>query len=156
MLHQDGVIFDVNTALLKMLGYQPDELIGCKYTDFVDKAFAFETSDFVDADQADVYEIRMNCKDGRSFPAMVHVRMQSTNGQDLLVLAICVLTEQKEVEEEIRALWGILPIFSVCKKIRDDQGYWNQIEEYIEHHSEAFFSHSLCSSCEHELYGDQN
>ncbi len=58
--------------------------------------------------------------------------------------------------EEIKTLRGILPICSQCKKVRDDDGYWNKIEGYIESHSEALFSHSLCPECADNLYGDQD
>lgn len=46
-------------------------------------------------------------------------------------------------------------ICSVCKQIRDDKGYWNQIETYIEDNSEALFSHGMCPSCAQKLYGDK-
>ena len=49
--------------------------------------------------------------------------------------------------EEIKVLSGFLPICSSCKKIRDDKGYWNQIETYIRDHSEVQFSHSICPDC---------
>ena len=49
--------------------------------------------------------------------------------------------------EEIKTLKGILPICMHCKKIRDDQGYWNQIETFIKARSEAEFSHSICPEC---------
>ncbi len=48
---------------------------------------------------------------------------------------------------KVKALSGMLPICSGCKKIRDDRGYWNQVEAYIESHSEASFTHSLCPQC---------
>ncbi len=54
--------------------------------------------------------------------------------------------------EEIKTLRGILPICANCKKIRDDAGYWNQIEGYIRDHSQAEFSHSICPECAQELY----
>ena len=53
---------------------------------------------------------------------------------------------------EIQTLRGTLPICANCKKIRDDKGYWNQIEAYISDHSEAQFSHSICPECAKELY----
>jgi hypothetical protein len=53
---------------------------------------------------------------------------------------------------EVKTLSGLLPICSYCKKIRDDQGYWNQLEEYIHNHSAAEFSHSICPSCLKEIY----
>ncbi|MCK5146422.1 hypothetical protein KAR48_06670 [bacterium] len=55
----------------------------------------------------------------------------------------------------VKKLSGLLPICSSCKKIRDDKGYWNQIEIYIETHSEALFSHGLCHDCESNIYGHQ-
>ena len=60
------------------------------------------------------------------------------------------------IQLEIETLRGIIPICSKCKKVRDDKGYWNQIESYIEKHSEAFFSHGICPECLDNLYGDKD
>ncbi len=60
----------------------------------------------------------------------------------------------KKALDEIKILRGILPICANCKKIRDDSGYWNQIEAYIRDHSEAEFSHSICPDCAKKLYPD--
>jgi hypothetical protein len=54
--------------------------------------------------------------------------------------------------EEVKALSGMLPICSNCKKIRDDRGYWNQIEAYIQARSEAQFTHGICPDCSRVLY----
>lgn len=51
-----------------------------------------------------------------------------------------------------KTLSGMLPICASCKKIRDDKGYWNQIEAYITEHSEAKFSHGICPECMKKLY----
>ncbi len=56
---------------------------------------------------------------------------------------------------EIKTLQGLLPICSSCKKIRDDKGYWNQIEGYIQKHSDAKFSHGLCPECSDKIYGEE-
>jgi len=59
-------------------------------------------------------------------------------------------TEKRKLEHalaEIRTLRGILPICAECKKVRDDQGYWKQVEDYIVQHSDARFSHGLCPEC---------
>lgn len=61
-------------------------------------------------------------------------------------------TELKNALAQVRQLKGLLPICAACKKIRDDKGYWNQIEAYISEHSEAQFSHSICPKCAKELY----
>ncbi|MFO7607136.1 MAG: HAMP domain-containing protein [Desulfurivibrionaceae bacterium] len=58
-----------------------------------------------------------------------------------------LIEELEKALSEIKKLRGILPICSFCKKIRDDKGYWNQVEVYIKEHSEADFSHSLCPDC---------
>ncbi|GAX61661.1 sensor protein with HAMP domain [Candidatus Scalindua japonica] len=58
----------------------------------------------------------------------------------------------KLILKEVKELSGLLPICASCKKIRDDKGYWNQIESYIKKHSKAEFSHSVCPECVKELY----
>lgn len=60
--------------------------------------------------------------------------------------------ELKIALNQVKKLSGFLPICASCKKIRDDQGYWNQIEEYIKEHSEAEFSHGICPDCAKKLY----
>ena len=57
-------------------------------------------------------------------------------------------------ELEIKILRGLIPICSYCKRIRDDKGYWNQIETYITNHSDARFSHGLCEECAKKYYPD--
>ena len=63
-----------------------------------------------------------------------------------------LIHELEDALAEIKTLRGILPICSSCKKIRDDEGYWNQLETYIQEHSEAVFSHGLCPECGKKLY----
>jgi PAS domain S-box-containing protein len=65
-----------------------------------------------------------------------------------------VISELRRALEKVKLLSGLLPICASCKKIRDDKGYWNQIESYIRAHSEAEFSHGLCPECIHKLYPD--
>ncbi len=64
------------------------------------------------------------------------------------------VTERKRLVEElqqalanVKVLKGLLPICSICKKIRDDSGYWNQLESYLKEHADARFSHSICPDC---------
>jgi PAS domain-containing protein len=65
-----------------------------------------------------------------------------------------LITELTDAVTDIKALRGLLPICSSCKKIRDDGGYWQHLESYIAEHSEAQFSHSLCPDCLRRLYPD--
>jgi phosphoserine phosphatase RsbU/P len=57
----------------------------------------------------------------------------------------------EEALARVKQLQGLLPICSYCKKIRDDQNYWQQVESYISEHSEAQFSHSICPDCYERL-----
>ena len=53
----------------------------------------------------------------------------------------------KRAEQATKILRGLLPICAGCKKIRDDKGYWKLLEEYLEQHSEAYFTHGMCTEC---------
>jgi len=71
-----------------------------------------------------------------------------------------LLTKERETTQalqaamnQIKTLSGLIPICASCKKIRDDKGYWNQVEVYIQQHSEAEFSHGFCPDCMKKLYG---
>jgi len=57
---------------------------------------------------------------------------------------------------EIKTLQGILPICASCKDIKDDKGYWHQVDDYISKHSNAEFSHGLCEDCSDDLYGKED
>jgi DNA-binding response OmpR family regulator len=71
-------------------------------------------------------------------------------GIRILELQHSLADRVKALEEalaRVKLLQGLLPICSYCKKIRDDQNYWQQVENYISQHSEAQFSHSICPDC---------
>jgi DNA-binding NtrC family response regulator len=61
-------------------------------------------------------------------------------------------TELKTALDHVEQLQGMLPICSACKKIRDDEGYWNRIESYLSKHSKLIFSHGICPACAKKLY----
>ena len=63
-----------------------------------------------------------------------------------------LLADLQVALDKVKTLKGLLPICARCKKIRDDDGYWHQVEIYVERHSEAQFSHGICPDCHHELY----
>ena len=62
------------------------------------------------------------------------------------------ISRLEEALQNVKTLTGLLPICANCKKIRDDEGYWQQIEEYIMDHSEADFTHGICNKCVEKLY----
>lgn len=65
-----------------------------------------------------------------------------------------LIKELKQALAKIKKLSGLLPICASCKKIRDDKGYWNQIESYLSKHSEAEFTHGICPECSKKIYSD--
>jgi hypothetical protein len=62
--------------------------------------------------------------------------------------------QREKALSELKILTGLLPICAACKKIRNDEGYWERIEGYIMAHSQATFTHGICPECNEELYGD--
>lgn len=77
-----------------------------------------------------------------------------------IMIGLVELNTQKTEQElrlavsEVKTLRGIVPICASCKKVRDDSGYWNAVEAYVQKHTEAEFSHSLCPDCVRKLYPD--
>jgi hypothetical protein len=65
-----------------------------------------------------------------------------------------LIAELQGALANVKTLRGLIPICASCKKIRDDQGYWTQLESYLEKHSDAEFSHGLCLDCMRKLYPD--
>ena len=109
-------------------------------------------------------EYRVTCKDG----SVRICELYATFLPESLIVTLSDITERKSSEEErdrlisnlqqalseVKTLRGFLPICSHCKKIRDDKGYWNQIESYIHKHSDAEFSHGICPECAKKYYPD--
>ncbi len=105
-------------------------------------------------------------KTGETFPIEITTSAWKANEKMFFTIVVRDITERKKVEEEqkkllqnlqqafnkIKTLSGLVPICTECKKIRDDRGYWNRLEKYIQAHSEAQFSHSICPDCAAELY----
>ena len=63
-----------------------------------------------------------------------------------------MIAELQQALQNVKVLSGLLPICASCKKIRDDQGYWQDVAVYIRDHSEAEFSHGICPDCMAKLY----
>jgi hypothetical protein len=95
-------------------------------------------------------------------------RIEDSTGQMLFVLGMLediserrrsiqerehMILELKESLANVKTLRGLVPICASCKKIRDDKGYWSQVEVYVRDHSEAEFSHGICPECMKKLYG---
>ena len=90
---------------------------------------------------------------GLAFSALLGLLFQKARGWlvsemvKLKALGIRRETELQEAAESIRTLRGLIPICACCKKVRDDQGFWQQVEVFVERHSHAAFSHGYCPPC---------
>jgi PAS domain S-box-containing protein len=173
IVDKKGTITYASPSIERFIGYKPEELIGKTGFDFIlpadlpraiyDFGKAILTKEVVIPNA-----FRVKHKDGSE-------RVLEGVGKNLLdnsavagfVMNVRDVSERKRIEEEreklvgelqkalsdVKKLSGFLPICASCKKIRDDKGYWRQIEAYIRDHSEAEFSHGLCPDCAKKLYG---
>jgi len=107
-------------------------------------------------------------KNGTTFPVLFEDRLLTDAEGRIKGIRTTIqdITDQKQQEKErerliqqlqkalseVRKLSGMLPICASCKKIRNDKGYWQQVESYITQHSEAQFSHGICPECARKLY----
>lgn len=82
----------------------------------------------------------------KTFDSMIEKRGQVEQEKEQLI------ADLQKALQEIQTLKGIIPICAACKKIRDDKGYWQQIESFIRERTEADFSHGICPDCAQELY----
>jgi PAS domain S-box-containing protein len=97
------------------------------------------TTTFIWDDQARPVNILVVARD-------ISKRKQAEGERERLV------RELRQALADVKTLRGLIPICASCKKIRDDQGYWKQIEGYISEHSDAVFSHGICPECMEKLY----
>ena len=164
VIDKDGIVRVANAAASKLFGYSVDQLLGKSLsmtlgnTPFVE---ALKTSIFYYhsynpelmyiTPQRNTHELRLSVspiQDSTRQPiATVCVFHDITDRKLAEMEREKLIKELQNSLAEIKTLRGIIPICSVCKKIRDDKGYWKQVETYIQDHSEAEFSHSICPEC---------
>ena len=165
----------LNEAFYEHLGYTKEELIGKKSRQYQDETTArvlyqAYTRLYRTGEPIRAVEAVWISKDGakRTYEMSASL-IRDPEGKPIGFRGVSRdITERKRMEEEreklihelqdalvnVKTLRGLLPICSYCKKIRDDKGYWNQIESYIRDHSDAEFSHGMCPECLKKLYPD--
>jgi len=165
-----GQITAVNPFLTEMLGYPQEELVGRTLWEIGSfKDVAVSKTAFMEL-QSKGYiryeDLPLETNDGRLIDVEFVSNTYHVNHKRVIQCNIRDITERKRAEEErerlvlelqealakIKTLRGLIPICASCKKIRDDEGFWNQLETYIQEHSEAEFSHGLCDECAKNLY----
>ena len=168
-----GSIIECNRAFLDMLGYTEKEMKNITYRQTTpvkwhDMERNIVINKILKTGYSDAYEKEYIRKDGTAFPVSMRVWAIKDEAGNITGMWGIVrdITERKRAEEaleeerrrlqqaldEVRTLRGIVPICSNCKKIRDDKGYWNQVEKYVSDHTEARFSHGICPDCLEKLY----
>jgi len=167
-LGPDGTIRQANLNGARLVGIKRARLLNRRFASLVSEtdrpAFnAFLQKIFTGKD-CEFCEVTLSRE--RTFPLSIRIEaMVSKDGRECRAAVLDVTEHHRTVAErdllieklkqtlvQVNLLSGLLPICSCCKKIRDDQGYWNQVETYISAHSEVIFTHGLCPECIAKLY----
>ena len=173
-IEEDGTYRYVNLAFSSHFDRTPEEVAGRRIYDIfpaeeAEKRMAVVRRAFATGEVI-VFDVRvpMAREADRYFITSVQPIQDAAGKVGAVVCISKDITDRKRAEAErertirdlqgalaqVRTLSGLLPICAGCKKIRDDQGYWQQIESYIREHSEADFSHGVCPECTERLYPD--
>lgn len=172
LYYLDGTIIDVNQRVLEQFGYRRSEILSLKVRDLIPTGFLNESRKAFDRIIQEGYvsfEITLKKRNAEIFPAEVSASLFEIRGKKVIQGIVRDIAKRKQAQREqerliielreayskVKILSGMLPICTSCKKIRDDRGYWNQIEAYIRDHSEAEFSHGLCPECADKMYSSE-
>jgi PAS domain S-box-containing protein len=176
-VNNKGAITFWNKGAKKIFGYHEAEVIGknlhlllapTKYLDAVEKGLMRFAVDGKGVAIGKTLELSALRKNGAEFPIELSLASYQIEGKWHAVGTIRDISDRKRAEQErekmisdlqkalrdVKQLSGLLPICSHCKKVRDDKGYWNQIEAYIAKHSGTAFSHGICPECAKKYYPD--
>lgn len=156
---EDGTYLYVNNCFAGTLGYRKEEIINRKIWDIfpkeeADKRFAMVRKAF-QTGQTDTIEVKIPLPEGDYYFLTTVKPIKGPGGKvDFIICISKDITELRVAQDQIKTLRGILPICSTCKRIRDDEGYWNELESYIDTRSEVQFSHGICPDCVKKHYPD--
>jgi PAS domain S-box-containing protein len=167
-----GAVLSWNSGAERIFGYSTPEIIGESIESLIPRDRQSEILNMYDlieqgrrVDRVETVRVR---KDGRRID--VSMTISPIKNADGIIHGASIvardITERKEQEKErlhliqdltdaltrVKTLSGLLPICAACKKIRNDEGYWEQVETYIKSRSNAEFTHGICPDCVRELY----
>jgi PAS domain S-box-containing protein len=168
----DGVIIEISPSIESISKYKRNELIGKSVYDLYTNPDERDELIKVVLAKGRVSDLEINLtdKDGLQKLCSINTLLVVDEQRNPLkfVGSMRDITKRKKAEEEkekligelqtalseVKTLRGILPLCSFCKKIRDDKGYWEQVDIYIHKHSQADISHGICPACAKEHYPD--
>jgi len=165
IIEPDTTISMVNDAYCQLSGYTKQEVVGMIWTkqippDDLERLKEYNRRRLLNPQDApDKYEFKFYKKGGEIRYGLISVSYMQ--GARKIITSFIDITDRKNVEQErenlinelktaltdVKTLSGLLPICASCKKIRDDNGYWQQVEGYIQKHTEATFTHGMCPEC---------
>ena len=169
----EGNLTFVNDSMCRHLGYAREELIGMNYKQYngentIQKVRNVFAEIFRTGKPSPKYDAIYLTKNGKQhYSEASGSLMRNARGEPIGFRGIVrniddrkraeqqsekLISELQQALSKIKTLSGLLPICAYCKKIRDDEGYWNQIESYITEHSKAEFSHGICPDCVKKMY----
>jgi PAS domain S-box-containing protein len=164
---REGRIALVNNNAENLFGYNREELLGKKVEIVIpvrlrslhcDRRAAYYADPKVRS-MGQGLDLWGRRKDGTEFPVDISLSPVHMGGKTFIWSAVRDISERvrliaqlRMALDDVRMLSGLLPICASCKKIRDERGCWQQLESYIQSHSEAKFSHGLCEECVRKLY----
>ncbi|MFZ4619532.1 MAG: PAS domain S-box protein [Bacteroidota bacterium] len=171
-----GNILSWNNGAEKIFGYTEQEIIGRELITLIPQQYVEQHVSGMkrgaDGPERHVIggtaELRGQRKNGEEFPIELSLAEWETSTGRYFSAIIRDVTRRKLIEaereqlitdlqnaiEQIKTLKGIVPICANCKKIRDDKGYWEQVDQYVAKHTDAKFSHGICPDCTQKLYPD--
>lgn len=155
-----------NKGAEKLYGYTEEEALKMNIVQIVPSNHEKDSLEYIHRIAAgeiiDSFETQRFTKSGKVLDVWLTITcLKDDSGTiDSLATTERDITEMKNQlrnkEKEVKILRGFLPICAHCKEIRDDKGFWHQIESYIRDHSEAEFSHGICPKCVKKLYPEFN
>jgi len=158
VLDDGGRVVDANAAAAAMLGCQPEQPLGRVEGRF-DPAVReqllapSELRTEVVTDDGVWLDMRVTAlRSGTELTGWVVVLRDVTARKQAEQERERLIVELQEAAGRIRTLHGLLPICANCKKVRDDSGYWRQVEEYVQSHLDVEFTHGICPECMAKLY----
>jgi PAS domain S-box-containing protein len=157
-----GKIMAWNRGAEKMYGYTEAEALEMNIAKIVPSDKKIEAMDYLEriasGEIIESFETKRISNEGEILDVWLALTClrDDTGAIDSIATTERDITEKKNElrrrATEVKILKGLLPICASCKQIRDDQGYWHQIESYIRDHSGAEFSHGICPECSERLY----
>jgi len=173
VVSEQGLLLEANLTAAVLLGSDRGALVRQPFSRFIFKEdqdiYYLRRKKLFETGETQRFELRMLSQSGNRFWMQLDATLSRKDDRDAAPVCRIVLSdirERKLAEEarrilivelesalaRVKTLSGLLPICAGCKKIRDDQGYWGQVETYIQEHSEARFTHSMCPECMERFY----